>query len=157
MIPEGQNHPVVQRLEALAAGAIDEAQTFRGELTLWIPAARLRGVARVLRDDPQLSFRYLSDVTALDHYPLEPRFETVYQLNSIEHNQRLRLKVRLPGDDPRVDSLVPVWPGATAFEREVFDLFGIYFEGHPYMVRILLPDDWEGHPLRKDYPTEGYR
>lgn len=157
MNPEAQNHPVVQRLEALAAGAIDEAQTFRGELTLWIPAARLRGVSQMLRDDPQLSFKYLSDVTALDHYPLEPRFETVYHLNSIEHNQRLRLKVRLPGDDPRVDSMVPVWPAATAFEREVFDLFGIYFEGHPYMVRILLPDDWEGHPLRKDYPTEGYR
>lgn len=157
MNPEVQAQPAVQRLETLAPGAVDEGQIFRSELTLWIPAGRLRGVAEVLRDDPQLSFKYLSDLTALDHYPLEPRFETVYHLNSIEHNQRLRLKVRLPGDDPRVDSMVPVWPGATAFEREVFDLFGIYFVGHPYMVRILLPDDWEGHPLRKDYPTEGYR
>jgi len=157
MNPEAQNHPVAQKLEMLAPGAVDEGQIFRGELTLWIPAERLRGVAELLRDDPQLSFKYLSDLTAMDHYPLEPRFETVYHLNSIEHNQRLRLKVRLPGDDPRVDSMVPVWPGANAFEREVFDLFGIYFAGHPYMVRILLPDDWEGHPLRKDYPTEGYR
>jgi NADH-quinone oxidoreductase subunit C len=152
-----QDHPVIQRLQTLSPCAVEEAQIFRGELTLWVPAARLRSVAEILRDDLEFSFKYLSDVTALDHYPLEPRFETVYHLYSIEHNRRLRLKVRLPGDDPRVDSMVPVWPGANAFEREVFDLFGVYFEGHPYLVRILLPEDWEGHPLRKDYPTEGYR
>jgi NADH-quinone oxidoreductase subunit C len=157
MDPETQNHPVVQRLQTLSSGAVHDAQVFRGELTLWIPAGRLRSVAEVLRDDSEFSFKYLSDLTALDHYPLEPRFETVYHLNSIEHNRRLRLKVRLSGDDPRVDSMVPVWPGAIAFEREVFDLFGIQFSGHPYLIRILLPDDWAGHPLRKDYPTEGYR
>jgi NADH-quinone oxidoreductase subunit C len=114
-------------------------------------------VADFLREEKSLNFEFLSDLTALDHYPNEPRFETVYHLYSIERNHRLRLKVRLPGDDPRVDSMVPVWPGANAFEREVFDLFGIHFEGHPFMVRILLPEDWEGYPLRKDYPTEGYR
>ncbi len=157
MNAEAQNHPVIQRLETLIPGAVEEGQVFRGELTLWIPAGRLRGVAEVLRDDPELSFKYLSDLTALDHFPLEPRFETVYHLYSIEHNRRLRLKVRLSGDNPGVDSMVPVWPGAIAFEREIFDLFGIQFAGHPYLVRILLPDDWEGHPLRKDYPTEGYR
>jgi NADH-quinone oxidoreductase subunit C len=151
------DHPVIQRLRAWSGAAVEDAQQFRGELTLWTPAASLRGVAEFLRDETNLSYKYLSDVTALDHYPNEPRFETVYHLCSIEHNQRLRLKVRLGGDNPRVDSLVPVFPAANAFEREVFDLFGVYFEGHPFMVRIVLPEDWEGHPLRKDYPTEGYR
>ena len=117
----------------------------------------MRQVCEFLRDDKDLRFKYLSDLTALDHYPGEPRFETVYHVYSIENNQRLRLKVRLGGDDPSVDSMVQVWPAANAFEREVFDLFGIYFVGHPYLVRIVLPEDWEGHPLRKDYPTEGYR
>jgi len=157
MNPEAQSNPVVQRLQTLSPGAVEEAQIFRGELTLWTPPARLRSVAEALRDDPEFSFKYLSDLTALDHYPLEPRFETVYHLYSIEHRGRVRLKVRLSGDNPCVDSVVPVWPGAIAFEREVFDLFGIQFSGHPYLIRILLPDDWAGHPLRKDYPTEGYR
>ena len=152
-----QTHPVVRRLEDLSPSLVEDGQIFRGELTLKISAGRLRTAAEMLRDDAELSFKYLSDLTALDHYPLEPRFETIYHLYSIEHNHRVRLKVSLPGDDPRVDSLVQVWPGATAFEREVFDLFGIYFTSHPYLMRILLPEDWEGHPLRKDYPTEGYR
>jgi NADH-quinone oxidoreductase subunit C len=149
--------PVVEKLREFAPEALEDSQSFRGELTLWIQPGSLRRVADFLRDEKSLSFRYLSDLTALDHYPNEPRLETVYHLYSFEHNRRLRLKVRLPGDDPRVDSMVPVWPAANAFEREVFDLFGIHFEGHPFMVRILLPEDWEGYPLRKDYPTEGYR
>jgi len=81
----------------------------------------------------------------------------VYHLLSLENYRRLRLKVQLAGGDPTIDSVVPVWPAANAFEREVFDLFGIRFEGHPYLRRILLPEDWEGYPLRKDYPTTGYR
>jgi NADH-quinone oxidoreductase subunit C len=149
--------PLVQKLQEFAPEAVEEFQLFRGELTLWIKAGSLRRVAAFMRDERGLDFRFLSDLTALDHYPNEPRFETVYHLYSIEQNQRVRLKVRLPGEDPRVDSLVPVWPAANAFEREVFDLFGIHFEGHPFMVRILMPEDWEGYPLRKDYPTEGYR
>jgi NADH-quinone oxidoreductase subunit C len=157
MNAEVEAHPVVQKLRQFSPESIEDAQLFRGELTLWTPASGLRRVMELLRDEKSLSFKYLSDVTALDHYPNEPRFETVYHLYSIERNDRLRLKVRLGGDDPRVDSLVPVWPAANAFEREVFDLFGIYFEGHPFMMRIVLPEDWEGHPLRKDYPTEGYR
>jgi NADH-quinone oxidoreductase subunit C len=136
---------------------VEEAQLFRGELTARVRSSNLRQVCEFLRDDKDLRFKYLSDLTALDHYPVEPRFETVYHLYSIETNQRLRLRVGLGGDDPSVDSMVPVWPAANAFEREVFDLFGIYFVGHPYLVRIVLPEDWEGHPLRKDYPTEGYR
>lgn len=157
MTPEVENHAIVQRLREFDPEALEDGQTFRGELTLWIRPSVLRRVTEFLRDETGLAFKYLSDVTAVDRYPDEPRFETVYHLYSIENNQRLRLKVRLAGEDPRVDSTVPVWPGAIAFEREVFDLFGIQFEGHPYLVRLLMPDDWEGYPLRKDYPTEGYR
>jgi NADH-quinone oxidoreductase subunit C len=149
--------PAAEKLREFAPEAVEDSQSFRGELTFWIKPESLRRVAEFLRDEKGLSFRYLSDLTALDHYPNEPRFETVYHLYSVEHNQRLRLKVRVPGDDPRVDSMVPVWPAANAYEREVFDLFGIHFDGHPFMVRILMPEDWEGYPLRKDFPTEGYR
>ena len=139
------------------SGTVEDVQMFRGELTIMVHAGSLRRVCEFLRDAPGLRFNYLSDVTALDHYPNEPRFQTVYHLQSIETNERLRLKVWLPGDEPRVASVVPVWPGANAFEREVYDLFGIFFEGHPDLRRIVLPEDWQGHPLRKDYPTEGYR
>ena len=97
----------------------------------------------------------LSDATCVDRYPLEPRFEVNYQLVSIPTRKRVRLKVRLAGNDPVVDSLVPVWPGANWLEREIFDLFGIRFTDHPDLRRILLPEDWEGAPLRKDYPVQG--
>jgi NADH-quinone oxidoreductase subunit C len=157
MNTDAESNAVVNRFRDFSPEAVEDVQLFRGELTVRIRATSLRQVCEFLRDDKELSFKYLSDVTALDHYPGEPRFETVYHLYSIEHNHRLRLKVRLGGDDPRLDSMVQVWPAANAFEREVFDLFGIHFVGHPYLVRIVLPEDWEGHPLRKDYPTEGYR
>jgi len=93
----------------------------------------------------------------VDRYPAEPRFELSYHLVSIPKREKVRLRVRLGGNDAVVDSLVPVWPGANWLEREIFDLFGIRFTGHPDLRRILLPDDWEGYPLRRDYPVEGYR
>jgi NADH-quinone oxidoreductase subunit C len=93
----------------------------------------------------------------VDRFPHEPRFELNYHLVSIPRREKIRLKVRLAGSDPVADTLVPVWPGANWLEREIFDLFGIRFTGHPDLRRILLPEDWEGHPLRKDYPVEGYR
>ena len=96
-------------------------------------------------------------MTCVDWYPAEPRFEVVYHLLSIPNKERIRLKVHLNSDSPAVESLTSVWPGANYFEREVFDLFGVRFTGHPYLRRILMPEDWEGHPLRKDYPVEGYR
>jgi len=148
---------VLQKLRDFDPEAVEEAREFRSELTLYIRRTRLRTTCLFLRDAPSLSFKYLSDVTAVDLYPNEPRFEVVYHLLALDTFRRLRLKVRLPSDDPRVDSVVPVWPGANAFERETFDLLGIRFEGHPNLSRIFLPEDWEGHPLRKDYPTTGYR
>jgi len=157
MVTNLDANPVVQKLRDFAPEAVRDIQDFRGELTISIATPDVRRICEFLREAPGLSFRFLSDLTALDHYPNEPRFEVVYHLFSIENSSRLRLKVPLGGADPKVDSLVPVWPAANAFEREVFDLFGIRFEGHPDLRRILLPEDWEGHPLRKDYPTEGYR
>lgn len=147
----------LKKVREFAAEAVDEVRQFRGELTIYIRADHLRRVGEFLRDEPELTFKFLADVTAVDLYPSEPRFEVVYHLLSFQNQERLRLKVRIRGENPSVDSLVPVYPGANAFEREVFDLFGIQFAGHPYLRRILMPEEWEGHPLRKDYPTEGYR
>lgn len=153
---ELENDLVLTKVRQFEAEAVEDAKTFRGELTLHIRPQSLRRTCEFLRDAPGLRFQFLSDVTAVDLHPDEPRFEVVYHLLSLESAERLRLKVRLSSDGPKVDSLVPVWPSANAFEREVFDLFGIVFEGHPYLRRILMPEDWEGHPLRKDYPTEGH-
>jgi NADH-quinone oxidoreductase subunit C len=108
-----------------------------------------------LRDQPDLSFGFLSSITATDHPGREPRFWVVYELRSVEHVHRLRLKVGLPDDDPLVPSVTPLFPTANWHEREVWDLFGIVFDGHPDLDRILLPDDWEGHPLRKDEELGG--
>jgi NADH-quinone oxidoreductase subunit C len=148
---------VVERLRAWSPNAISEVIEFRGETTIVVPRNVLRDVAERCRADKELQFNLLSDATCLDRHPLEPRFEVIYHLVSIPRRDRLRLKVRLSSDDPVVDSVVPVWPGANWLEREVFDLFGIRFNEHPDLRRILMPEDWEGYPLRKDYPVEGYR
>ena len=123
------------------------------ELTLEIAPAKLASVCGFLKYDQQ--FVRLSSVTAVDRYR-RPRFELVYHLHSIEHNQRVRLKCRLDGDDPEIESVTSVWRSADWYEREVFDLFGIRFRNHPDLRRIMMPDDWEGHPMRKDYPVTGY-
>jgi len=148
---------VVERLRAWSPNAISEVIEFRGETTIVVPRNVLRAVAERCREDKDLQFNLLSDATCVDRFPLEPRFEVHYHLVSIPRRDRLRLQVRLSSDDLVVDSLVPVWPGANWLEREIFDLFGIRFNGHPDLRRILMPDDWEGHPLRKDFPVEGYR
>jgi NADH-quinone oxidoreductase subunit C len=148
---------VVDALRSWSANAISEVIEFRGETTIVLARKVLRTVAERCRDEEKLQFNLLTDATCLDRFPMEPRFELNYHLVSIQLRQKVRLRVRLSGDDPVVDSLVPVWPGANWLEREIFDLFGIRFTDHPDLRRILLPDDWEGHPLRKDYPVEGYR
>jgi len=155
--PELAEHPVLRRLQAFHPEAVVDASEFRGQLTVVTPAARVRSTLEFLRSDPALRFNFLADLTAVDRYPLEPRFEVVYQLRSMRTGQRLRLKACLPGDDPRIDSVVSLWPVADMLEREVYDLFGVRFIGHPNLRRLLMPDDWEGHPLRKDYPVEGPR
>jgi len=139
------------------SAAVEGAKFDRDELTVWIKRDAIVPACQFLRDHSELRFNLLSDVTCVDWYPSEPRFEVVYQLTSIPRKSRLRLKVTLSGDDTKISSVISVWPSSNFFEREVFDLFGIQFEGHPYMKRIMMPEDWKGHPLRKDYPVEGYR
>jgi NADH-quinone oxidoreductase subunit C len=148
---------VIARLRAWKAEAAAEVIAFRGDTTVVVPREYLRDLCERARTDGELQFNLLSDATCVDRFPAEPRFELNYQLVSIPHRRRITLRVRVPGSDPAVDSLVPVWPGANWLEREIFDLFGIRFTGHPDLRRILLPDDFEGHPLRRDFPVHGYR
>lgn len=139
------------------AEAVTGVKFDRDEMTIYVDRDHIREACVVLKEDSGCPFNYLSDVTCVDLYPSEPRFEVIYHLLSIPNKERVRLKVRLNSASPVVESLTPVWPGANYFEREVFDMFGVRFTGHPYLRRILMPEDWEGHPLRKDYPVEGYR
>jgi len=150
-------HPVTARLAGWNADVLAGAEIFRGELTITVARAELLRVADFLRHDSQLQFDFLSSLTATDHFPLEPRFAVVYELLSLPRHETMRLRAWAEGANPMVPSVTSVWPTANWHEREVFDLFGIRFEGHPDLTRLLLPDDWEGHPLRKDYPTGGYR
>jgi NADH-quinone oxidoreductase subunit C len=152
-----KSHPAVARLLAWNAAGVESAKFDRDELTIHLERGSLREACVLLKEDPACPFNFLSDVTCVDWYPAEPRFEVVYHLLSIPNKERVRLKVRLNSGSPAIESLTSVWPGANYFEREVFDLFGVRFTGHPYLRRILMPEDWEGHPLRKDYPVEGYR
>jgi NADH-quinone oxidoreductase subunit C len=148
---------VVEQLRAWNAQAVSEVIEYRGETTLVIPREALTAVARECKESPALSFNLLSDATCVDRFPVEPRFELNYSLVSIPRTDRLRLRTSVSSQHPVVDSLVPVWPGANWMEREIFDLFGIHFTGHPDLRRILLPDDFQGFPLRRDFPTEGKR
>ena len=122
-----------------------------------LPRNRLVAACEFLKADPELDFNFLSDITPVDRYPVEPRFEVNYHLVSINRRERLRLKVKVTSKDPTVPTVTGIWPTANWHEREAWDLMGVKFEGHPNLKRILLPDDWEGHPHRKDYPVEGYR
>lgn len=147
----------IARLLAWKADAVEGAKFDRNELSVYIDRTSLREACTTLRNDSVLRYDMLADLTCVDWVPNDPRFEVIYHLFSTVTKKRLRLKVRLSGDDARVDSLTPIWPGANFFEREVFDLFGVRFQEHPNLTRIMMPDNWEGHPLRKDYPVEGYR
>jgi NADH-quinone oxidoreductase subunit C len=155
--PSQDTNVVAEHLRSWNANAVAEVIEYRGETTIVVPRESLRSLAERCREDVALDFNLLTDATCVDRFPYEPRFELNYHLVSIARRDKLRLKVRLSGDDPVVDTLVPVWPGANWLEREIFDLFGVRFSGHPDLRRILLPDDWEGHPLRRDYSVEGPR
>jgi NADH-quinone oxidoreductase subunit C len=148
---------VVERLKAWNPQAVAQVVVYRGETTIVVPRDLLRRTAQQCRDNPDLKFNLLSDATCVDRFPIEPRFELNYQLVSMERLDRVRLRTSVSAQQPVVDSLVPVWGGANWLEREIFDLFGIRFEGHPDLRRILLPDEFEGSPLRRDFPVEGKR
>jgi NADH-quinone oxidoreductase subunit C len=152
-----EQNPILAKIRGWRPEAVAGVISFRGELTVNIYPEHIRALAEFLRDDAEMAFTYLSDVTGVDRFPIEPRFELNYHLLSIPKRATVRLRVRLPGSEPVIDSVVSVWPTANWHEREIFDLLGVRFEGHPNLKRMLLPDDWEGYPLRKDYPVEGPR
>jgi NADH-quinone oxidoreductase subunit C len=150
-----KDRPVLSALLSWNAGAVVGAKFDFDELSVYIARESIRPACAYLKAQGLTDF--LSDLTCADFYPREPRFEMAYHLLSIKRKERVRLKVRLNGEDAVIESITPLWPSANFFEREVFDLFGVRFLGHPYLRRIMMPEDWEGHPLRKDYPVEGYR
>jgi NADH-quinone oxidoreductase subunit C len=150
-----KDRPVVASLLGWNAAAVQSAKFDRDELTVYVARELIRPACEHLKTAALMDF--LSDLTCADYHPREPRFEVAYHLLSMKRKERVRLKVKLEGGDAAIESITSVWPAAGFFEREVFDLFGIRFLGNPDLRRIMLPDDWEGHPLRKDYPVEGYR
>ena len=152
-ISQLKDHPALARLLNWRSESVLAAKFDRDELTLTVDRSLVREVCSILKPE----FNFLSDVTSVDWLPAEPRFQVTYHLLSHKLKERVRLRVMLPGDDAVVESIISVWPAANFFEREVHDLMGIRFIGHPNLSRILMPEDWKGHPLRKDYPVEGYR
>ncbi len=146
--------PMPPVADALPAGAFTETESRDDIPTLVVPASSIVEVCRALRDHPGCRFDVLLDVTAVDHLPRRPRFDVVYHLVSTELRLTLRLRVQLDGESPEVPTISRIWPAANWQEREVWDLFGIRFGGHPNLARLLTPEDWEGHPLRKDYPVQ---
>jgi len=152
---------IIDALRGVAPqGAIEAVQAADGMPTIYVPREHAQAVCQALRDLPALQFALAADVTGVDYMPREPRFEIVYTLVSLgvggfgDSPKRLRVKVRVPGTDPRMPTLSGVWKSMDWGEREVFDLFGVQFDGHPDLRRILMPEDWEGYPARKDYPVQ---
>lgn len=147
----------IAAIESAGSELLLEALDFRSELTLVVRKGKIRDICRTLRDDPELQFDFLSDLTAIDYLNIGrlPRFDVVYHLYSIPKACRLRLRVPVEEEDCHIDSVCDVWSGADWNEREAYDFFGIVFDGHPNLQRILMPEDWEGWPLRKDFPMGG--
>ena len=138
------------------AEAVERSIVDRGELTLHVRREKLSELAQQLRDDQDLRFEFLSSLSGV-HYPIDAGRElhVIYELTSMTHNRRIRLEVAAPDADPHVPSVVAIWPTADFQERETWDMFGVIFDGHPALTRIMMPDDWPGHPQRKDYPLGG--
>jgi NADH-quinone oxidoreductase subunit C len=148
------DHPAIKAIIAWNADSLTDAKFDFDELTLTIAPEQIRAACLALRE---AGYNFFEDLTAVDWFPAAPRFQLSYHLTSFAMKQRIRLRVLLEDAEPAVESITPVWAGANYYEREVFDLFGIRFEEHPNLRRIMMPEDWVGHPLRKDYPVEGYR
>jgi NADH-quinone oxidoreductase subunit C len=152
MIPETlRDNPLAMAFEAIAT----TGKFAFGELTIEVAPGKILSALGLAKYE--LKFERLTSVTGVDRYPAEPRFEIVYHLQSIANKQRLRVKTRLSGENPEIDSAFSVYRSANWYERETFDLFGVKFRNHPDLTRIMMPDDWVGHPLRKDYPVTGTR
>lgn len=146
---------IVEKLKEKFATEIIDVSEFMGQVTVSVRPDKILDICRYLHDDPDLYMDYLADLCGVDYPDRKYRFEVVYNLFSIKHRHRIRLDALLQAKDPNVDSVVPVWAGANWHEREACDMYGIVFNGHPDLRRILMPEDWEGYPLRKDYPLKG--
>jgi NADH-quinone oxidoreductase subunit C len=147
-------HPAVKAILAWNPQALTDAKFDRNELTLTIAPDEILAAAATVQ---AAGYNFFEDLTAVDWFPSSPRFQLSYHILSHSYKERIRLRVMVEEATPAVESITSVWPAANYYEREVFDLFGVRFEQHPNLRRIMMPDDWQGHPLRKDYPVEGYR
>ena len=155
MLPDRLNtYPLAVELAGRFSDNIVDGHDEHGELTLFIAPPAIVDVCRFLKNERQ--FNRLSGITGVDWWPADPRFEVVYLLHSIPLNQRLRLKCRI-GENDEIESVTSIWRSANWYERETFDLFGVRFRNHPNLERIMMPTDWQGHPLRKDYPVHGHK
>ncbi|MDR1852240.1 MAG: NADH-quinone oxidoreductase subunit C [Propionibacteriaceae bacterium] len=162
-MPTGQQPPfgdwyddAIKRVEEKVDHPFHHIVFDHGELTLYVPREKLLEVMRIMRDDYPLRFEYCLSVSGV-HYPEYHghEFHVVYHLESMTHNRRIRVETGAPADDPTIPSVTSIYPAADWHERETWDMFGIVFDGHPHLTRILMPDDWVGHPQRKDYPLGG--
>lgn len=149
------NATVIERLSAAYAGSIEKTGEFRNDASIYIKRSALIDVARFLHDDPELNYNFLENLCGVDYLGRNPRFEVVYHLLSHKNRHRIALKVGIPENDLTVPTLTGLWATANWQERETYDMFGIVFTGHPSLTRILMPDDWEGFPQRKDVPLGG--
>ena len=151
---------IAKMIEEKFAGQVLSTTMHAGQVNVLVKKEMINDICRYVHDEPALAMDHLTDLTAVDYsrYPDDagPRFEVVYNLISTAHRHRIRLKARVPEEDPRIASVTSVWNTANWHERETYDLMGIKFDGHPDLRRILLPEDWDGHPLRKEYPLKGY-
>ena len=152
---ESNNEQILGKLRAKFAEVVSGESEFRGELTVVVPRERIVELCRFLKEDPELQFGLLADLCGLDMYTPENRFAVVYNLYSMERHHRIRLKVFVEEEDPHVSTVTGVWGTANWHERETFDMFGIVFDGHPDLRRMYLPDEFQYHPLRKDFPLMG--
>ena len=148
------NHPAVQAILNWKPEALSDARFDHNELTLTIAREEIVGATQAVQ---KAGYNFLEDLTAVDWLPATPRFQISYHILSHQLKERIRLRVMVDSASPSLDSITDVWPSANYYEREVFDLFGVRFDGHPNLRRIMMPEEWQGHPLRKDYPVEGYR
>ncbi len=152
MEPKLLSKAIAEGLQVRYPDEVKEIREFRDQVAVIIKTDRVREIMEYLHDTPQLCFSYLRDICGVDYRGRkEPRFEVVYQLYSVSIQHAIRIRAEVPEDDPVIDSVVGIWDGANWLERECYDMFGIRFKGHPDLRRILMPEDWEGHPLRKDY------
>lgn len=149
------NAVVLEKLKSRFADAVLETNEFRDELTVVVPKERIVDICRFLKEDPQLQFDFLADVCGIDMFTPSKRFGVIYNLYSLKNRNRIRLKVFTEEEDPKVPTMTGVFGTANWHERETFDMFGIIFEGHPDLRRVYMPDEFEHHPLRKDFPLMG--